>query len=152
MVWYHLLYSLITGIIMIFLGFMIYKRPSICAWGFIAGFIPDLPVLIQTPLGVPVFSLFWVLVLSHTLGIIIFPLILLIIDVVLIEIGLIRYLKPLYLILPDSFKTAIKVESAIERLQGYSLMPMPERLKSVFVVGVLAGIVHLIINLVVWSL
>jgi len=152
MVLEHVLYSLITGIIMVFLGYMIYRRPSICFWAWIAGFMPDLPVLIQTPLGVPVWNLFWVLVLSHTIGIIVFPLILLIIDVLLIEIGLIRYLRPFYLMLPGSFRTAVRFESGIERLQRYSLIPMPERLKSVFVVGMLAGIVHLIINLAVWSL
>ncbi len=148
----HLLYSVITGIIMVFLGYMMYRRPSIALWGWMAGFMPDLPVLIQTPLGVPVWNLFWVMVLSHTLGIIVFTTVLLIIDVLLIEIGLIRYLKPLYLFLPGPLRTAVRLENLIERLQGYSLIPMPERLKSVFVVGMLAGIVHLIINLTVWSL
>lgn len=152
MVLEHVVYSVITGIIMVFLGYMIYRRPSICFWGWIAAFMPDLPVLIQTPLGVPVWSLSWVLVLSHTVGIIVFPIVLLIIDVLLIEIGLIRYLKPFYLMLPNPLRTAVRVENFIERLQGYSFIPMPERLKSVFVVGLLAGIVHLIINLAVWSL
>lgn len=152
MVLEHVLYSVMTGITMVFLSYMIYRRPSICFWGWIAGFMPDLPVLIQTPLGVPVWNLFWALVLSHTLGIIIFPIVLLIIDVLLIELGLIRYLKPFYTLMPPSARTAIRIESFVERLQGYSFIPMPERLKSVFLVGALAGIVHLAINLIVWSL
>lgn len=152
MVMEHVIYSVMTGIIMVFLGYMIYRRPSICFWGWIASFMPDLPVLIQTPLGVPVWNLFWVLVLSHTLGIIVFPIALLIIDVLLIELGLLEYLRPFYYMLPPVFRTAVRIESFIGRLQGYSFMPMPERLKSVFVVGMLAGIVHLVINLFVWSL
>jgi len=122
--------------------YLIYKRFSVAVWGYISAFIPRIPVTIVTITGGTNLLLFsW---LSHTAGILVYPLILAIIDILLLEIALVRVAKPIAFMLPQSLQTAIKVESFLSTLQEYHAVPRPVRVQWVYGAGVIAGIVNLV--------
>jgi hypothetical protein len=142
----HLLHSAAAGLITAFLLYIVYRKHSVFIWGFFSGFLPDLPFIFLTPFGVTNLSL--LLFFSHTTGVFLFPLILVLIDIILIEFKFIKYLRPIKFILPKSLKTAIKIEKMIEKLQQYGLVPKPIRVKRVYLAGVIAGVIHLTINII----
>lgn len=124
------------------LCFVIYKRFSVAVWGYVAAYIPRIPVVIVAATGGTNLLLFaW---LNHTLGILVYPVILAIIDVLLLEIAFIRVVKPIAFMLPKDLQTVIKIESFLNRLQEYHAIPKPVRVKWVYEAGVIAGIVNLI--------
>ncbi len=138
------------AVLSFFVTFVFYRRTSIAVWGYIGAFLPDLPTLVLAPLGAT--GLYTVQLLSHTIGVIFWPVILLIIDVFLIEFSLLRIARPFGSLLPGSFRMAIKIEKLVERFQDYYAIPRPERLKAVYMSGVTAGIINLFVGLVIGSL
>jgi hypothetical protein len=83
---------------------------------------------------------------SHTIGIFIFPLALVLIDILLIELRMVKRIRPISFLLPKGFKSAIKAEMIVEKFQLYGLIPQPIRIRRVYTAGVIAGVVHLLIN------
>ena len=141
-----LLIGLLTGI----LAWASFRRYHIGLWAFLAGVAPDWPRILLAPLGVAnLDSLLWI---THTVGIFIFPIILVIADILLMEIGLVRYLKPFHNFLPTQIKSAIKIESFLERLQKYNIVPKTEKMQLVYLTGVMAGLIHLLINFFIGQL
>lgn len=133
------------GIVSYALGYLIYRKISVATWAYISAFLPSAPVFVLSLLGASNLILFsW---LSHTLGILIYPAVMVIIDILLIEISLLRLVKPFGFILPASFKAAIKVEGIISTLEKYYAIPRPIRVQRVYIVGVMAGLVNLIFSL-----
>jgi hypothetical protein len=145
MVLEHTLASMIAGFIIGLIAYLIYKKASISIWGYMSGFLSDLPVFLLSPFGVT--NLQNLLFLSHTVGIFVSPIILIILDIVLIGMNFLRRLKPFYLILPNSLKAAIRIENVVEKLQKYNAIPKPVRVKRIYFIGVVGGIVHLLVNL-----
>jgi len=142
--------SLSIGIITGLVSFILFRRYHIGVWAFFAGLAPDWPHIFLTPLGLTnLDKLLWI---THTIGIFIFPILLVIADILLIEIGLVRYLKPLHNILPKSVKSVIKIQSAVSRLQKYRILPSPTKIQLVYLAGVLSGLIHLLINFLIGQL
>jgi len=142
--------TLFAGIIAAFIGALIYRRIHLAFWGFLAGIASDWPTYILGPLGAT--NLHGVLWVSHIGGIVLFPIILVVLDILLMEISLIKYLKPFYVILPKPLKSAVRFERLVERLQHYSTIPRPAKIGAVYAVGVIGGLIHLVINLVIGAL
>lgn len=121
--------------------YLVYKRFSVAVWGYVATYIHRVPVAIVAITGGTNLSLF--ALLNHTLGILIYPVILAVIDILLLEIAFIRFIKPISFILPKGLQTVIKIESFLSVLQEYHAIPRPERVKWVYGAGVIAGIINL---------
>jgi len=148
MVFFHTLVSILGGLITVALVYLIYRKRSVSLWGWIASFFPDMPVFWLATLGAT--NLGTVLLFSHTLGIFVFPIFLVIIDILLIEIAWLKYIS--WLPYPKYMRTVDKIERIIEKLEKYNAIPRPIRVKRVYVVGVIAGIVHLALNILIGAL
>lgn len=133
------------GIVSYALGYLIYRKVSVAFWAYISVFLPSIPVFVLSVLGAS--NLVLVSWLSHTIGILIYPVIMAIIDILLIEISLLRFVKPFRFLLPGAFRTAIKIEETIETLEEYHAIPRPIRVQRVYIVGIIAGLVNLIFSL-----
>ena len=122
----------------------LHRRYSLALWAYIAAFLPDWPLFLQLA-GVQ--SLDTLFFLSHTAGIFVHPLLLIVLDIFLIEASLLQYLKPVRNVLPKWLKKVLKAEEVLERFQRYHTIPLPERLGRVYMAGLLGGIVHLAVYL-----
>lgn len=121
--------------------YMIYRRFSVAVWGYIAAFLPSIPVAIVELSGGTNLTLFsW---LSHTVGVFFYALILVVADILLLEIALIRIIKPISFALPKGLQTAIRAESFLSRMQDYHAVPRPERVQWVYGAGIVAGMINL---------
>ena len=140
----------IIGFVAAVIAYVIYRRKTIAVWAYLAAFFPDLPILVLKPLGAA--GLDNTLLLTHTIGLFVFPIILVIVDILLIELKMISLLKPLGPILPKNIKKALRIERLIERFQDYGAIPSPIRVSTVYIVGVMAGLIHLVINLLTGTL
>ena len=145
---FHTIVSMVGGLITVVIAYLIYRKPSVSVWGWIASFFPDMPIFWLAVLGAT--GLGNVMLLTHTVGIFIFPIFLVIIDILLIEIAWLRYVS--WLPYPRFMRTVGKFESFIEKLEKYNAIPRPVRVQRVYIMGVLAGAVHLVINLFIGSL
>jgi len=122
--------------------YLIYKRFSVAVWGLVAAFLPRIPVAIVGLTGGTNLLMFaW---LSHTVGVLLYSLFLVIADILLLEIALIKIVRPISFILPKGLQTAIKAESMLSRLQDYHAVPRPVRLQWVFGAGIFAGMINLV--------
>ncbi len=128
--------------------YILHRRFSLALWAYIAAFLPDW-FMALTLLGAE--NLETTSLFSHTIGIFLYPIALLILDIFLIEASFLRYLKPLREVLPAGLKKAVKAEEVLERFQRYHTIPTAERLGKVYAVGLLGGIVHLAFYLI-WGL
>ena len=142
--------TVLAGLISAAIGILIYRRIHIGFWGFLGGIAADWPKYLLATLGAT--NLHNVLLVTHTAGIVLFPIILVILDILLLEVSLLRYLKPFYFILPKQLKAAVRFEKKIEGLQKYNAIPRPIRIGAVYSVGVIGGIIHLAINLAIGAL
>ncbi|MBL7206234.1 MAG: hypothetical protein ISS36_01405 [Candidatus Aenigmarchaeota archaeon] len=152
MILFHAGISIIVGITAAIIAYAIYRKASVSLWAYLAGFLLDLPIFILIPFKVS--NLDNLLLFSHTAGIFIWPVILVILDIFLIEAQLLKYivalLKLIHLgISNKSVKRLEKIDGLLERLEEYHIIPAPIRLSRVYIVGVMAGVVHLVINLAI---
>ena len=142
---YQIIITILIGILSALLAYVLYRRTSVMLWGYIAGTLPDSPYGL-TLIGVT--NIQNLLIITHSFGIILFAILLVILDIFLIELSLLRYLSPLKGLLKP-LKPLFAAEEVARRLEKYNTIPRPERLKSVYVVSVVAGIIHLCINLII---
>jgi hypothetical protein len=126
-----------------FITYLLFRKHSVFLWGFLAALMPDLPVFILALLGAT--NLHSISTINRTVGLFIWPALLIILDILLIELNLFGYFKPLFLILPKSVKTALRFEIIVEKLQNYNAIPRPIRLKRVYVVGFISILIYLVI-------
>ncbi|MFH1445347.1 MAG: hypothetical protein ABIF08_02600 [Nanoarchaeota archaeon] len=145
MVLFHTVISIVSGLLTVLVTYTIYKNKSVPLWGWMASFFPDIPMLWFAPLGVT--NLENLMLVTHTVGVLIFPIFLVIIDVVLINLALLKHFT--WLPHPASLKNVEKVNYIVERLKRYNAIPKPVRIERVYVAGVLAGIIHLAINIII---
>lgn len=145
MVLFHIMVSIAGGILSIILMYLIYQKFDAGIWGFIASFFPDMPVFFLVPLGVT--NIETTLIVSHTVGMFVFPIFLVIIDLLIIEIMWARYI--LWMPYPKSLRLLEKINSIVLHLERYNAIPRPIRLPRVYVVGVLAGGIHLVLNIMI---
>lgn len=142
----NFLITLFISIAAALIVYIIKRRKTPAIWAYIASWMLDFSQTILAPLGAK--NLFYISLLSHTAGIFIFPIILVILDILLIELRLLRYLNPFKRLLPQNFKILIKIEHIVYRFQKYHTIPTPTRVKTVYLVSVFAGIFHLLINII----
>lgn len=141
-----ILIGLVSGAVVI----LVFRRVYIGFWAFIAGIAPDWPRIFLTPLGLT--NMENLLLVTHTAGLFIFPLLLVLIDIPLMEIGFFKFLKPFNNYLPENIKSILKTETLVERLQKYKILPRPARIKFVYLAGMFAGLVHILINFLTGTL
>jgi len=145
MVLFHTAVSIAGGLITVIIAYLLYRKKAVSLWGWIASFYSDLPVFLLVPLGAT--TLGTTLLLTHTLGILLFPLLLVLADIFLIGIGWVRKLS--WLPYPKTMRMVKKFDDIMDILEQYNAIPRPIRVKRVYVVGVLAGVIHLLLNLVI---
>ncbi len=143
MVLFHTSVSILGGIITVLIVYFLYRKKGPVVWAWLASFLPDIPVFWLVPLGVTNIGI--VLLITHTIGIFIFAALLALLDILLIELSWTRYFPPF----PKVMKIIKKIGSWTETLERYHAVPRPIRVKRVFLVGLLAGAVHLAINLLI---
>lgn len=144
----HLTFTIISGIVTIVLALAIYRKRAVAAWGWIASFGPDLPVFLLAPLGAT--NLTTVLLVTHTLGLFLFPLILVIADILLLELWLLRKIS--FSPYPKAMRTVKRVDRFMHSLEKYNAIPRPVRIKRVYLIGLVAGGVHVVVNLLAGSI
>lgn len=138
----EILAVMFSAIFSLIVTYAVYRQFVIAVWGYIAAFIPRIPVtLVALTGGTNLLGFAW---LSHTAGILIYPVFLTIADILLLEIALIRIVRPISFALPKSVQTAIKMEAFLDRLQDYHAVPRPVRIQAVYGAGVIAGVINLI--------
>ena len=138
----ELLFILLFAFTSALLTYFLFRKLSVFLWGFTAALLPDLPIYILSILGAT--NLGTILIINRFLGLFLWPVFLMVLDLLLIELDLFGYLKPLSLLLPESFKTALKFEVIVEKLQRYNAIPRPTRLKTVYKVGYVSILIYLI--------
>ncbi len=136
--------SVVIGFITASFSYYLYRRHSVILWGYLAGVLPDFPHALNF-LGVT--NTYNLLVITHTFGVFIFTSLLIILDILLIELSLLKYLYPFRFLLTP-IKPLLIAGKAAERLEKYNAIPRPERLQTVYVVSIVSTMLHLIINLI----
>lgn len=135
-----------SAIFSFIITYFIYKRFAVAVWGYIGAFLPRIPVtLVALAGGTNLLVFAWV---SHVLGILLYPMLLAVADILLLEIALIRVARPVAFMLPKGLQTAIKIESFIDRMQDYHAVPRPVRVQWVYGAGAIAGMVNMIFAVV----
>ena len=123
-------------------AYVVYKRFSVAVWAYLAAFIPRIPInIVKMTGGENLLGFAW---LSHTAGIVVYPALLAIVDILLLEIALIKVVKPIAFALPKGLQTAIRIEGFLDKMQSYHAVPRPVRVQWVFGAGVIAGLINLI--------
>ncbi|MBU0898626.1 MAG: hypothetical protein ABIH55_03150 [Nanoarchaeota archaeon] len=145
MVLIHTAVSIAGGAITAILAYVIYRSKAESLWGWIASFFFDLPVLWLVPLGVT--NIGNLMIVTHTAGILVFPIFLVMIDIILINLAILKHFS--WLPFPKSFSNINKINKIVETLKKYNTIPIPVRVERVYVIGALAGIIHLAINVIV---
>ena len=136
--------SILIGLLASSISIVVFRKKYIGVWAFFGGVAPDWPRIFLTPLGsTNLDTLLWA---THTAGIFIFPVLLVLIDIPLMEIEFAKYIKPFNSLLPDTMKKVIRTEKTIEKLQKYKILPKPTRVGLVYLAAVFAGLVHLVAN------
>ncbi len=136
--------TLLAGFITAAVGVLLYRRIRMSFWGFLGGIAADWPKYFLGLLGAT--NIHNVLLFTHTAGIFLFPVILVILDILFLEIAMIKYLRPFYILLPNGLRSAIKFEEIINRLQHYSTLPRPIRIGRAYLIGVIGGVINLVIS------
>ncbi|MBI4181558.1 MAG: hypothetical protein HY520_01150 [Candidatus Aenigmarchaeota archaeon] len=142
---FHTSVSLLGAVVTIAIVYALYRSRGVMAWGWIASFLPDAPVFALQPLGAS--SLDGVMLVSHTLGILLYPVLLSLADILLIEAGWLKYLT--WLPYPKYLHAYARIDRWVQRLEKYHALPHPARLKRVFMAALIAAVVHLGLNLAV---
>ena len=145
-----LLITFLIGLLCGIVSYIVFRKYHLGVWAFLAGIAPDWPRIFLEPLEVK--GLENLLLITHTLGIFLFPIILIIVDITLIELGMVTIIKPFTSYLPEKIKSLVKVEDIIEKLRKYGVFPFPTRVGFVYLIGIFGGAVHLGINLLLGTL
>ncbi|MBI4020554.1 MAG: hypothetical protein HY367_04430 [Candidatus Aenigmarchaeota archaeon] len=136
------------GLISASIIYLIYRNGGPAAWAFIAAMLIDSPKILIL-FGVE--NIDTLLFYSHTTGIFLFPILLVAIDILLIELSLVKFLKP-FKNFSKTLRELLMLEDAIERLQKYHAIPRPIRVARLYLVAVITGVVHLVLNFIIGSL
>ena len=131
-----------SAVVSFIVCYLAYGNSTVASWGYIAAFLPRLPVAFIALLGGANLGMFaW---FSHTIGIMFYPMFLAIADILLLELAFLRVIKPFSFMLPKGIKAAIRAQGFIESMQKYHAIPRPFRVQSVYVAGIMAGMINLI--------
>lgn len=142
---YNFLTVIFIALVTIIIIFLSTKRYHLALWGAMAAVAPDWPNLL-TLLGATYLQN--VTLLTHTIGIFIFPVFLVIADILLLEMAFFKYVKPFKKMLPLPVRNLINLEDAIERLQKYNTLPKPDKVQLVYTVALAGGIIHVLVNII----
>ena len=145
MVLFHTAVSMLGRVITVLIAYAIYRDKAEPLWGWFASFFQDLPALWLIPLGVT--NIGNLMIVTHTIGILVFPVFLVMVDIILINLMLLKYFS--WFPFPKSLKNIKKINRIVEILKKYNAIPTPARVERVYMVGIVAGIVHLAINVII---
>ncbi len=138
--------TLFTGILVAVITYIFFRKHHLSTWAFLAGIAPEWPKIFLAPLGAT--GLETLNFLTHTLGILLFPAVLVIIDITLIELGMTSLLKPFNSYLPKKIKSLVRLEDIVDKLEKRGVIPMPTKIGMVYLIGIFGGVVHLLVELV----
>ncbi|MBI4020821.1 MAG: hypothetical protein HY369_01115 [Candidatus Aenigmarchaeota archaeon] len=111
------------------------------AWAAIAAALPDVPATLLGLLGAA--NLGGVQLFAHTAGFVVIPLLLALVDILLIEVGWLRYVT--WMPVP-SVKKFRRVERATLLAEHYHVLPRPARLVQVMAASVIGVTVHVVLH------
>ena len=124
---------------------LVFRKPGLATWSYLAAFIPRAIILVVSLTGASGLGAFaW---LSHTAGAFIYPMLLAMGNILLIEGALAGNAKR-QSSLPLSPRRAKRIMKFLKRLQDRRLLPRAAGVKEVYFAGVLAGMINLIFVLV----
>jgi hypothetical protein len=130
-----LLAAILTDILM----YAAYRRTKAAFWGYVSVWLLEIPMFLVVITGAQTLAGFDIFM--HTFGIVIMAGLLVIIDILLIEISLLGFLKPFSAFLPNKIRKSLGIYSLTKNLQKHYLIPRPERVEVVFIAGILGGII-----------
>lgn len=136
--------TLIIGLFAGVITYIFFRKQHLTFWAFLAGIAPDWPRIFLSPLGVT--NLENLLFLTHTVGILLFPLALVIVDITLIELGMTSLLRPFNSYLPKKIQSLVNLEKSVASLEKKGFIPMPTKIRLVYLIGVLAGGLKLVLD------
>jgi hypothetical protein len=134
---------LLAGVITCAVTYLIYRRSSAIFWGYIAVWpleAPTFAAVISGAQNIQHFDLF-----MHAFGIPVIAALLVIADILLIELSLVGFLKPVASLLPKEARKALSLDAAVKKLQRYHVMPRTDKVERVFAAACVAGIVELVV-------
>ncbi len=131
---------IVSALVAALAAYAVFRNKEAMVWGYVAAFIPRaILVLVMLTGATNLTVLAW---LSHTAGIFIYPMLLTMGNILLIEVALAKQVSR-QSSLPLDVKKAIKIENFLGRLQERKLLPRAVSMKEVYLSGVLAGIINL---------
>jgi|GEM_PF-1730517 len=126
-------------------GFLAFRETKVALWSYVAAFIPRAVIVIVALTGATNLRILsW---LSHTAGVFVYPMLLAMGNILLIELSLAKIGKR-ESSLPISVGRAMKIEDFLTNLQRRRLFPDYAEVKHVYVAGVQAGMINLVFMLV----
>ena len=122
-------------------AYMIFRDSKIALWAYVAAFIPRALIVLVTLTGATnLTGLTW---LSHTAGIFVYPMLLAMGNILLIELSL-AVVDKRTSSLPIGVKQAEKIQGFLGKLQNKKLLPPMSQVKNVYLAGLLAGLINLL--------
>lgn len=123
------------------LAYLIFRKKEIAVWAYLAAFIPRAILTIVSLTGASNLGILaW---LSHTAGAFIYPMLLAMGNILLVEVALAKRVKR-ESSLPLEVRHAVKIERFLGKLQDRRLLPKAVSVKQVYLAGVLAGLINLV--------
>jgi len=123
------------------ISYLVFRKSEIALWAYVAAFIPRAILTILYLTGATNLDTFaW---LSHIAGIFIFPMLLALGNILLIEVALAKNVKR-DSSLPLDVRRAVRIEKLLGRLQHRKLLPKAAGVKEVYLAASLAGAINLI--------
>ena len=133
----NILFSFSAGLI----GYIIYKSKSAFIWGYSSYILPEIPKILRV---FEVSNLYKLIVFSHTAGIILWPLILIMINALLASLGFIKKASSFQIFLPKWIQNMVIVEKLIGTLQRYDILPKPLTMKDVYLIGMIGCFMNML--------
>lgn len=123
------------------LAYLIFRKREIALWAYLAAFIPRAILTIVFLTGASNLRILaW---LSHTAGAFIYPMLLAMGNILLVEVALAKRVKR-ESSLPLDVRRAVKIERFLGRLQDRKLLPSAVSVKHLYLACVLAGLINLV--------
>jgi hypothetical protein len=137
---------LLSGVLACAATYAAYRRPNALLWGYLSVWILEIPAwaaMATAAQNLQHFDLF-----MHAFGIPVVACLLVIADILLIELSLVGFLRPVSFLLPKSISRLVGIERCVRRLQKYHIIPHTVRVEVVFGAAILGGIIELAVFLV----
>jgi uncharacterized membrane protein YbaN (DUF454 family) len=148
--WEWILSVIFIGMAGFFVSLVYYRKTGIAFWGYMGALLPDMPTAVLLILGAT--SIQNVQLASHTIGLLFWPVLLVVADVLLIEAAMLKAIKPFAKLLPKGIRSAFRIQKIVESLQKHHAIPRPERVRAVYFAALAGGIINLAVGMMTGTL